>query len=133
MTDRRKFFSALPLIAATLVACTSLPPVEPVQAAGTQQLQPGPIPEGTIYVRNIRGRILFSAPSKDFWSGQEIRIHAYEMEAGRLHLTIENERGVVVNQAFRGLHGVSVGLGYIRSYGGFKIRDRERVDFPENS
>lgn len=105
-----------------LGACAELPTPSPVLPTPVFKFTPGPIPDGTIYIRDERGRILFSAPTDGYGRGREIRIHAYDHN-GRLNATIENQAGAVVQQRLRGNYNHNLSVFYNRSLGGFKLRN----------
>jgi len=75
---------------AILAACSSLPEPQPVAAAPDTRLARGEMVDGTIYVRNIRGRILFTGLSKEYRFGREIRIHPYDSN-GVLDVSIHKD------------------------------------------
>lgn len=104
-----------------LTACTSLPEPQPVVDPPTTRLARGEMVDGTIYVRDIRGRILFTGLSSEYRFGREIRIHPYD-SMGALDVSIENDSGVIVSQRLRGGANREVGLFYNRALGGFKQR-----------
>ena len=121
----------IPLVSlalAGLVASATVTAAAPVREAGQTILRPGTIPDGTIVVRNIRGRILFSGPARDYQYGKEIYVHPYQIEGGKVDVVIEGENGPLVSQRLYGLHNVEFGLFYNRSYGGFKVRNHGPVD-----
>jgi len=131
-----KFSSLTALIAALAVtASLALAPASqaaPVRDKGPTILKPGNIPQGMIFIRDVRGRILFSAPATDYRYGREIDIHPYDTTNGKLDVTIEGPNGVITSQRLRGNRGQYLGVFYNRSLGGFKVRNRGRL-FHENS
>lgn len=96
----------------------------PVRAKAPTVLAPGNIPDGTIYVRDIRGRILFTGPSQKYRFGKQISIQPYDTTDGKLDVTIENANGVVVSQRLRGNRNQYLDVFYNRSLGGFKVRNQ---------
>jgi len=114
-------------VAVFLAACNSLPEPQPLVDAPETRLARGEMVDGTITVRNNRGRILFSAPSSQYRFGREIRIHPYD-STGTIDVSIENEDGVVVSQRLRGGQNREIGIFYNRALGGFK----QRFYMPDN-
>lgn len=118
---------SLSTMALALSATIALAPAghsAPVRDKGPTILAPGNIPQGTIFIRDVRGRILFSAPAQNYRFGREISIHPYDTTDGKLDITIESASGPLVSQRLRGNRNQYLNVFYNRSLGGFKVRNQ---------